>query len=276
MAIPFPNIDPVAFTLEVKWYGIAYGVGFVLGWLYMRKLVQNAGLWRGNMPMTAMQVDDFLIWAVFGTILGGRVGFFLLYEPSMFIHEPWRFFYLWKGGMAFHGGLVGVCLAVIFFARVNRVLLWSLADLCAAVVPIGLFFGRIANFINAEMYGRLTNVPWAVEFPHEILARYGHAFGPRHPTQIYEALLEGLLLFVALAYLTRWRKAFHWPGLAAGVFFLGYGAARIFAEYFKEWDMQQFFTTAYFSEGMVYSLPMLAFGAYLVWQATQKQAQPAK
>jgi phosphatidylglycerol:prolipoprotein diacylglycerol transferase len=276
MAIAFPDIDPVAFTLEVKWYGIAYGAGFVLGWLYMRKLVQNGGLWRGKSPMTAVQVDDFLLWAIFGTVVGGRLGFFLLYEPSIFFNAPWQFFYLWKGGMAFHGGLVGVCLAVIYFARVNRVPLWSLADLCAAVVPIGLFFGRIANFINAEMYGRLTNVPWAVEFPHEILSLYGHAFGPRHPTQIYEALLEGLLLFMALVYLTRWRKALHWPGLSAGVFFLGYGAARIFAEYFKEWDMQQFFTTAYFSEGMVYSLPMLAFGAYLVWQATQTQAQTAK
>ncbi|MEJ2118511.1 MAG: prolipoprotein diacylglyceryl transferase, partial [Alphaproteobacteria bacterium] len=148
-------------------------------------------------------------------------------------------------------------------------------DLCAAVVPLGLFFGRIANFINAEMYGRLTNVPWAVDFPHEILMRYGHEFGPRHPTQVYEALLEGLALFLVLFFLTRWLKTFQRPGLTAGVFFLGYGAARIFAEFFKEWDMQQFFTTAYFSAGMVYSLPMLAFGAYLVWQATQKQAATA-
>jgi phosphatidylglycerol:prolipoprotein diacylglycerol transferase len=130
MAIAFPKIDPVAFTLEVKWYGIAYGAGFVLGWLYMRNLVQNAKLWRGgSSPMTAVQVDDFLLWAILGTVVGGRLGFFLLYEPSMFFQAPWMFFYLWKGGMAFHGGLVGVCLAVIYFARRNRVPLWSLADL---------------------------------------------------------------------------------------------------------------------------------------------------
>lgn len=277
MAIPFPNIDPVAFTMEVKWYGIAYGAGFVAAWLYMRKLLTRADLWRGAAPMQPGLADDFLMWAILGTVLGGRLGFFLLYEPAALFSQPWKFFQVWNGGMAFHGGLIGVTVAGLYFARVNKVPVLSLGDLCAAVVPFGLFFGRIANFINVEMYGRLTELSWAVEFPQHVLARYGHAFGPRHPTQIYEALLEGLLLFVVLRYLTHSRKSLMWPGLTMGVFLLGYGAARIFVEYFKEWDTLQFFTTAYFSEGMVYSLPMLAIGAYLVWMAAQQQrAKPAR
>lgn len=270
MAIPFPGIDPIAISigwLKVRWYGIAYLVGLTLGWLYMRRLVQNTALWRSKPAMSPLQTDDFLLWLTFGTVVGGRVGYFLLYEPSAFFSNPMQFFVVWEGGMAFHGGLLGVTLAIILFARVNRLSILSVGDLCGAIVPFGLFFGRIANFINAEMYGKLTNVPWAVEFPVRIQGLAEPIFQARHPTQLYEAFFEGFLVFFLMRYLTHSRLAFKRPGLVAGVFLLAYGTARIGVEFFKEWDYTQYFTTTYFSEGMVYSLPMLAVGAYLVLHA---------
>jgi phosphatidylglycerol:prolipoprotein diacylglycerol transferase len=277
MAIAFPFNDPVAIHLGpvgVRWYGLAYLAGLALGWLYMRRLCQEQRLWGGPAPMQPYQADDFLFWATLGTVLGGRIGFFLLYEPSELIHKPLQFFIIWKGGMAFHGGLLGVGLAIWLFARRNRIPVRSLMDLSAAVVPFGLFFGRIANFINAEIYGRLTDVPWAVDFPARILQLNGHAPGPRHPTQIYEALLEGVAMFALLRFFTHGRRSLLSPGLTTGIFLMAYGVFRIFAEYFKEWDTAQFFTklsmirgTPYFSEGVVYSLPMIALGAYFALTA---------
>jgi phosphatidylglycerol---prolipoprotein diacylglyceryl transferase len=283
MAIAFPFNDPVAIHLYkeygIRWYGLAYLVGLVLGWLYMRRLCREQRVWGGPAPMQPYQADDFLFWATIGTVLGGRLGFFLLYEPSMLIDNPLQFFIIWKGGMAFHGGLLGVGLAIWLFARHNRISVRSLMDLSAAVVPFGLFFGRIANFINGEIYGRLTDVPWAVEFPARVLAK-GDAQGPRHPTQLYEALLEGVVMFALLRFFTHSRLALRSPGFTTGLFLMAYGVFRIFAEYFKEWDMEQFFTqlsmirgTPYFSEGVVYSLPMIALGAYFA--LTAKPA-PAK
>jgi phosphatidylglycerol:prolipoprotein diacylglycerol transferase len=216
--------------------------------------------------MKPYQADDFLFWATIGTVLGGRLGFFLLYEPGLLLANPLQLFRIWEGGMAFHGGLLGVGAAIYLFARHNGIPVRSLMDLSAAAVPFGLFFGRLANFINAEIYGRLSGVPWAVEFPQRALAK-GDVFGPRHPTQLYEALLEGVALFFILRYFTHRRLAFRSPGLTTGVFLMSYGAFRIFAEYFKEWDMAQFFTTRYFSEGMVYSLPMIALGVYFAVSA---------
>jgi phosphatidylglycerol:prolipoprotein diacylglycerol transferase len=288
MAIPFPGIDTVAIRLgpvdlpgigsvgplQIRWYGLAYLAGLLLGWLYMRRLLKMPELWRGPPPMKPEQVDDFLLWATLGTVVGGRLGFILLYEPSLFLQNPARIFTVWEGGMAFHGGLIGVVLAIVLFARANKVPLLSLGDLAAAAVPFGLFFGRLANFINGEMYGRLTDMPWAVEFPARLLDR-GHAFGPRHPTQIYEALLEGVVLFLILRYFTHSRHALKEPGFTGGLFLFGYGVARIGVEFFKEWDTQQFFTTAYFSEGMIYSLPMLLFGALLMARAVRRQTIPA-
>lgn len=277
MAIQFPGIDTVAFSLgpvSVRWYGLAYMSGFILGWLYMRKLVSSPTLWRDKPPLTPEQADDFLLWATIGTVLGGRLGYIFLYEPKQFIAEPLRIFYTWEGGMAFHGGLVGVCIAVWLFSRRNRTPLLGLADLAAACVPFGLFFGRLANFINGEMYGRLTDVPWAVVFPAKFMQNHDYP-GPRHPTQLYEALLEGALMFVLLRFLTHHRGALKRPGLTAGVFFVAYGAARIFVEFYKEWDVLQFFTTRWFSEGMVYSLPMVALGLYLAWQAERNASRSA-
>jgi len=270
MALPFPTIDPVAIGIgpvEIRWYGLAYLAGLILGWLYMRALARNAAIWGGQSPIDPDKVDDFLIYATIGVIVGGRLGFVLFYEPGYFLEHPLEIFALWGGGMAFHGGLLGVGLATYIFARRNNIPVFSVMDLAAAATPFGLFFGRIANFINGEIYGRLTDVPWAVEFPPGVLME-GHAFGPRHPTQIYEAILEGIVLFIALRYLTHRRGAMMRPGVVAGAFLMIYGGVRIFAEFFKEWDYGQFFTTAYFSSGMVYSLPMIALGLYFYLRAT--------
>ena len=266
MAIAFPFNDPVAIhvgPLAIRWYGLAYLAGLLLGWLYMRRLCANQRLWDGPSAMRPEQADDFLFWATLGTVIGGRLGFFLFYEPAMLFSHPLQFFRIWEGGMAFHGGLLGVGLAVWLFGRRNRIPIRSLMDLSAAVVPFGLFFGRIANFINGEIYGRLSSVPWAVEFPARVLAK-GDALGPRHPTQLYEAALEGVVMFLLLRYFTHSRLSLRSAGLTAGIFLMAYGVFRIVAEYFKEWDMAQFFTTAHFSEGVVYSLPMIALGAYFV------------
>jgi len=277
MAIPFPGIDPVAIALgpvHIRWYGLAYLTGLVLGWLYMRRLLGTPKLWRGGPPMWTEQADDFLLWATLGTVIGGRLGFILLYEPGLFLRDPLRIFSVWEGGMAFHGGVIGVTLAIALFARVNKIPFLSLGDLTTAAVPFGLFFGRLANFINGEVYGRLTDVPWAVEFPAAVLDA-GHAFGPRHPTQLYEAFLEGVVLFLVLRYFTHARHSLRQPGFTAGLFLFGYAIARIGVEFFKQWDYQQFFTTAYVSEGMIYSLPMLICGAVLMARAGRREALPA-
>ncbi len=278
MAIAFPFNDPVAIQLgplAIRWYGLAYMAGLLLGWLYMRRLCQDDSLWEGNKsPVLPEQADDFLFWATLGTVLGGRLGYFLFYEPSMLLRGPLQFFRIWEGGMAFHGGLLGVGLASYIFARRNSISVHSLMDLSAAAVPFGLFFGRLANFINGEIYGRLTSVPWAVEFPARVLAK-DDLPGPRHPTQLYEAFLEGLVMFALLRYFTHKRLSLRSPGLTAGIFLVAYSAFRIFAEYFKEWDFRQFFTTPYFSEGVVYSLPMAALGLYLILSAKKAHSRTA-
>jgi phosphatidylglycerol:prolipoprotein diacylglycerol transferase len=269
MAIPFPGIDPVAIAigpLQVRWYGLAYLAGLVLGWRYMRRLLGQPALWRGAPPMKPDQADDFLLWATLGTVLGGRLGYVFFYEPAVFLADPVRIFAVWNGGMSFHGGLLGVISAILLFARGNGVPFLTLGDLAAAAVPFGLFFGRIANFINGEVYGDLTTMPWGVDFPPEVLSP-GDAPGPRHPSQLYEAFLEGIVLFLILRYLTHSRHAFSRPGLISGVFLSGYALARITAECFRQWDHSLFFTTNYFSNGMVYSLPMLAVGFYLILRA---------
>jgi phosphatidylglycerol:prolipoprotein diacylglycerol transferase len=267
MAIGFPGIDPVAIALgpvKVRWYGLAYLAGLVLGWLYMRSLLRQERLWAGGKaPMKPEQADDFLLWATIGIVLGGRLGHVLFYDPSVYLQDPLRIFMVWKGGMAFHGGLVGMILAVALFSRVNNVPFLSLADLTAAVAPIGLFFCRVANFINGEVYGKISSVPWAVEFPDYVLTP-GDAVGPRHPTQLYEAALEGIVLFLVLRYFTHRRQGLATPGRIGGIFLLGYGLARILAEFTKEWDHAHFLTTAYTSPGMIYSLPMIVFGLYFI------------
>jgi phosphatidylglycerol:prolipoprotein diacylglycerol transferase len=275
LAIPYPAFDPVAIELgplQIRWYGLAYLAGLTLGWLYMRRLLSQQEIWRGGAPMKPTQADDFLLWATLGTVVGGRLGYVFLYEPGNFLSNPIAILQVWNGGMAFHGGLIGVATAIVLFARYNKVPFLSLGDLAAAAVPFGLFFGRIANFINGEVYGKLTTVPWAVLFPPSVLEP-ADTYGPRHPSQLYEAFLEGLVMFLVLRYFTHSRGSLKQPGLTAGIFLSLYAASRISVEFVREWKYERFFTTEYFSSGMVYSLPMLAVGIYLIMRANRQSGR---
>ena len=225
--IPFPAFDPVAIEigpLLVRWYALAFIAGLLAGWGYMVALLR-----RPPDTMTAQQVGDFFSWAIIGVIAGGRLGFVGFYQPEHFLANPAQILAVWNGGMSFHGGLLGVMAAIILYARKYDIRILSLADLVAAAAPIGLFLGRLANFINGELFGRATDVPWAVVFPD------GGDVG-RHPSQLYEAGLEGLLLFLVLFALARYAGARYRPGLLTGVFLLGYGAARTFVEFFRQPD----------------------------------------
>ena len=225
--IPFPEFDPVAIEigpLVVRWYALAFIAGLLAGWWYMVALLR-----RPPDTMTTQQVGDFFSWAIIGVIVGGRLGFVGFYQPEYFAANPSHILAVWNGGMSFHGGLIGVIVAVILYARKYEIRVLALGDLVAAAAPIGLFLGRLANFINGELYGRPTDVPWAVVFPD------GGDVG-RHPSQLYEAGLEGLLLFIILFAIARYAAARHRPGLLTGVFLLGYGSARTFVEFFRQPD----------------------------------------
>lgn len=267
LAIPYPVIDPVALQLgplSVKWYGLAYIAGLLLGWLYIKRLLDQRQLWAaGKPPLESARVDDLLIYMTAGVLLGGRLGYVLFYEPRHFLMNPLDIPAVWKGGMAFHGGLLGSIVAILTFARRNDANPWSMLDACAAATPIGLFFGRLANFINAELWGRPTNVPWAMVFP-------GSDGLERHPSQLYEAFFEGLVLFAVLWWLTHRAFALRRPGLVAGVFMLGYGLARSFCEFFREPDPGHFLTLGPFTAGILYSLPMIAAGIWLVMLAVRR------
>jgi phosphatidylglycerol:prolipoprotein diacylglycerol transferase len=262
LAIPFPDIDPVAFEigpLIVRWYALAYIAGILAGWKYCQWLNRRPA---GLVPQTAL--DDFLAWAVLGVILGGRLGYVLFYQPGHFLANPLAILEVWRGGMSFHGGLVGTAIALILFAQARRIPLLTLTDLVAAATPIGLGLGRIANFINGELYGRPTDVPWAVVFP-------AGGPAPRHPSQLYEAMLEGVALFLLLLVLVRVFEARKRPGLISGVFLLGYGAARIFAEFFREPDPQLGFLWGGATMGQLLTLPMMAGGLALLLIARRRR-----
>lgn len=257
----FPDIDPVAVQIgpiAIRWYALAYVAGLIGGWQYCLRLAR-----RPPGFATPRDVDDFVIWATLAVVLGGRMGFVLFYQPGYFLANPLEIPQIWKGGMSFHGGLIGVILAMILFTQRRSIRFYAFADIVAAATPIGLFFGRIANFINAELWGRPTDVPWGVIFP-----RAGPE--PRHPSQLYEAGLEGLLLFAVLAFLVYRRDALLRPGLVSGVFLVGYGIGRIAAETLREPDtligILPFGTTY----GQWLSAPMLLFGAYLIRRALQQ------
>jgi phosphatidylglycerol:prolipoprotein diacylglycerol transferase len=259
-ALPFPEIDPILIQFgpfAIRWYALAYIGGLLLGWRYMRKLSPGLG---GKVSSAA--VDDFLIWATIGVVLGGRLGYVLFYQPAYFAARPLEIFYVWQGGMSFHGGLLGVLLASVIFARKQGIPFLALADLLALVAPIGLFFGRIANFINGELWGRPADVPWAIVFP-----RAGAE--PRHPSQLYEALLEGLFLLLLLAALYRyWPKARR-EGVLGGAFLAGYGLARIFVEFFREPDAYLGLIAFGLSLGQILSAPMVLGGLWLVWRGAR-------
>lgn len=261
--MPFPNIDPVLIEIgpfAIRWYALAYIAGLVLGWLYAVRLAGRDALWGGRSPFERHHVDDFLVWAAFGIIVGGRLGYVLFYNLPHYLAEPLEALAVWRGGMSFHGGLLGIGAAIWLFCRRHRLPVVSLMDLAAAVGTIGLFFGRIANFINGELYGRVTDLPWGVVFPHG-----GPA--PRHPSQLYEAALEGALLFLVINYLIRRHRALARPGTVIGVFLAGYGLARSAVELVRVPDPQLGYLWGGLTMGMLLSLPMILLGAVFLMRA---------
>jgi phosphatidylglycerol:prolipoprotein diacylglycerol transferase len=265
--IPFPAFDPVLISFgpfAIRWYALAYIVGILLGWLYARTVIKHETLWAGVPPMTPADFDDFVLWVTLGIILGGRIGYVLFYNPQYFAQHPLEMIELWNGGMSFHGGFLGCVLAVVLFARHRGIPILSLGDLTCAAGPIGIFLGRLANFINGELWGRPTDVPWAMVFP-------SGGPQPRHPSQLYEALLEGLLLFVVLTVLIR-RGALQRPGFIIGAFAFGYGIARTIGEFFREPDVQLGFLWGGVTMGMLLSLPLILAGLVLMLVTARRKA----
>jgi phosphatidylglycerol---prolipoprotein diacylglyceryl transferase len=270
--IPFPAIDPVALEIgpiAIKWYGLAYLTGLLFGWLYIKRLLQQAPLWAGDKPpFDPAKVDDLLLYITAGVVVGGRLGFVLFYEPSYYLDNPLDVFAVWKGGMAFHGAIVGCGIAIWIFAWRNNVSPWSTTDLVTASVPIGLFFGRIANFINGELFGRPTTVPWGMVFPSASREYPTIEPTPRHPSQLYEAALEGLLLFIVLRILTHHFAALKRPGLVTGTFLIGYALARSFTEeLFRQPHPGHAFNIGPLTAGIAFSIPMLLAGIAIVYLA---------
>lgn len=253
----FPEFDPVAIAigpLAIRWYALAYMAGLLGGWYILRRLSRNQ-----KSPISALQIDQLLNWVLFGVIIGGRLGYVIFYKPLTYLSDPASILRIWEGGMSFHGGFLGVVFAVSLFARRHRIPLWALSDLIALVAPLGLFFGRLANFINGELYGRVTNAPIGMIFPQA-----GPL--PRHPSQLYEAGLEGLLLGLILW--GAWRAKWHQksPGILVGLFLAGYGIARFIVEFAREPDhhlgLSAFFSL---SQGQLLSLPMIVVGLFLIF-----------
>ena len=282
LVLPFPAFDPVLVSIgpvAVRWYALAYIGGILFGWLYARALIRAEELWGGKPPLTLGDIDDFILWVTLGIIFGGRLGYVLFYNPAHFATHPLEILQLWTGGMSFHGGFLGCVAAVMLFAWKRNIRILSLLDVMAATTPIGLFLGRIANFINAELWGRATDVPWAVIFCNDMIrAMHGGVCpageAPRHPSQLYEAVLEGLVLFVVLYMLIR-GGALRRPGLILGAFALIYSLARGFSEFFREPDKQLGFLFSGMTMGMLLSIPLALAGIILIAQAMRRQPQEA-
>jgi len=260
-ALPFPHIDPVLIDLGtwpvvgpmgIRWYALAYLVGLGLAWVYVRAFVS-----KPPNAMKANDVDDLVFWAFLGVVFGGRIGYVLFYNFQIYAHDPLAILRVWEGGMSFHGGLIGVILAIFFFCRSRKLNFLAVGDAVAVATPIGLFLGRLANFVNAELYGRVTDVPWAFVFP-----RAGPL--PRHPSQLYEAALEGLLLFIVLWILGRKESIRRRHGFLAGVFLIGYAISRTVAETVREPDVQIGFLIGGTTMGQWLSFPILLIGLYLL------------
>ena len=287
--IPFPDIAPEIFTItlggfsfSLRWYALAYLAVLILGWRLIVAMMRRPALWGGTPPTAPDRVDDLLTWVILGVILGGRLGFVLFYEPAYYLSNPGQILQVWQGGMSFHGGFAGVIVATWAWSRSQGVPVLRLADAMAVVAPIGIFFGRIANFINAELWGRPTDLPWGVVFPGEAAQTCPGIVGPcaRHPSQLYEAGLEGLLLGLTLLVLVR-AGGLRRPGLAFGVFLAGYGLARMFVELFRVADAQ-FITpdnplghvlggpVIGLTMGQTLSLPMVLIGLALVAYARRR------
>ena len=290
--IPFPDISPEIFTLNLggfslslRWYALAYLAGLILGWRLIVAMMRRPGLWGGQAPTQPDRIDDLLTWVILGVILGGRLGFVLFYEPAYYLANPGQILQVWQGGMSFHGGFAGVIVATWAWARANGVPVLRLADAMAVVAPIGIFFGRIANFINAELWGRPTDLPWGVVFPGEAAQFCPGVEGvcARHPSQLYEAGLEGLVLGLILWAVVR-GGGLRRPGLGFGIFLSGYGLARMFIELFRVADAQ-FITpdnpwghviggpVIGLTMGQALSLPMVLIGLALIWRARSRPAR---
>ena len=295
-AIPFPPLSPelVSFTvfgieIALRWYALAYIVGILIGWRICLAAVRRSALWpSAGPPLDRQQIENLLTWIILGVIVGGRVGFVLFYQPDYYLANPQEILKVWQGGMSFHGGFAGVAIATLVFCLRQNAPMLSTADLLALATPPGLFLGRLANFTNNELWGRPTDVPWAVIFPGEAAQACEGITGlcARHPSQLYEALLEGLLLGTLLLYLA-WRRGWlKTPGALTGAFLIGYGLARSFVELFRQPDMQ--FATAenpighalHFGDwgltmGQLLSAPMILTGLALVLYSLRRSRSPA-
>ncbi len=269
MPLMFPQIDPVALhlgPLAIHWYALAYICGLLGGWSYLRWLVR-----RPPFAMTVDQADDFVTWATLGVVLGGRLGFVLFYKPDFYLAHPQEILEVWKGGMSFHGGALGVITAIVLFSRKYALNLFAVGDVICVVQPLGEFFGRIANFINGELYGRPVDghLPWAMIFPSD------PAHLPRHPSQLYEAGLEGLAMLLLMHLLWRNEKVRGKPGTLAGVFLAGYGSARIICEFFREPDSYLGFLWGGATMGQLLSIPLVLAGIILAVISQRRTAPPA-
>jgi len=268
LTIAFPVFDPIAISIgpiAIRWYALAYIGGIVLGWIYARALIKNSKLWGGPSPITLLDMDDFILWVTVGIIVGGRTGYVLFYNLDFFIQHPAEIVELWKGGMSFHGGFLGCVVAVIGFCRKRGLSILPLGDITCGVAPIGIFLVRLTNFINSELWGRVADpgLPWAMVFPNA-----GPL--PRHPSQLYEAGLEGILLFTVLAVMIR-MGALKRPGLVLGSFIAIYGFARIAGELFREPDPQLGFLWGGLTMGMLLSVPMIIAGIIIVVMAWRRR-----
>jgi phosphatidylglycerol:prolipoprotein diacylglycerol transferase len=264
--LPFPDFDPVLIQLgpfAIRWYALAYVAGILLGWRYALGLVKQERLWGGRAPVTTTQIDDLVLWLTLGVILGGRLGYVLFYSTDLIWTNPLEILMVWRGGMSFHGGLLGVTVALLAFAAKHKVDPLKLGDLVAPCVPFGLFFGRIANFINSELWGRPTDVPWAVVFPNG---------GPlaRHPSQLYEAALEGLVLFILLRIATHHAMWLKRRGAVTGLFLAVYAVFRMSLENVRQPDAGLDNFPLGLTMGILLSIPMLLAGLYLIWRGLRE------
>ncbi len=292
--IPYPNIDPVLIhiygPISIRWYALSYIAGLLLGWAYVIRLLRKDRLWAGppfmgKRPATPEDIGDLFVWVTLGVIIGGRLGYVLLYGvlycgfaghgapacgglPEAYVSDPVKIIAAWEGGMSFHGGLIGVVLAIFLFCRSRRLSLLAISDLIAAATPIGLFFGRIANFINGELWGKITDVPWAMVFPNAFPPGV-----PRHPSQLYEAGLEGIVLFLILNYLVVRMQVHRRPGMVIAWFLALYGLVRFMGEFFRDSESKIY---GWFSMGQALSLPMWIGAAVLFWYAFSHRPKPAR
>jgi phosphatidylglycerol---prolipoprotein diacylglyceryl transferase len=265
--IPYPAIDPVLVSIgpfAIRWYALAYIVGLVIGWRYCNWLARRWAA-RGTPVTGAKEIDDFLVWATIAVVLGGRIGYVLFYNFAYYLQNPAQMIELWHGGMSFHGAALAVIIAMALFCLQRRISFLRFADMVVCAVPIGLFLGRLANFINGELWGRPTDVPWAMVFPN------GGPL-PRHPSQLYEAFLEGIVLFLILFFLQRSDTTRARAGTLSGTFLIGYGAFRIIVEFFREPDAQLGFLIGGATMGQLLSIPLIVVGLFLIWYARRREA----